>query len=94
MATVLLATGNTQVASADFTLAADTNAFVYLTSAGDDHPYGMRLLLQVKDGATYHTIARPLDSNNPGEVFNPGSVAIVARLLRVGTGGAIGASRP
>ena len=57
MATELLAIGSTETSSADKTLDADTDTFIYLTASTENIPAGVAVLFQIKDGSAYHTVA-------------------------------------
>lgn len=90
MATELLATGTSALASSDFTVAVGAQKVVYLKdAAGPDIPAGSRVLIQLKIGSEYFTVDR-LDALTPAKVIIGGAETMTYRVNRELTTFAVG----
>lgn len=87
----LLAIGNTQLDSADFTVAAGAPKTLYIKSAAAGPCHDVVFLLQHKqsDGTTYQTVAE-LDSSNIAALGNVVGIGIFRVRRRASVGNSAG----
>lgn len=87
----LLAVGSTALTSSDFTVAAGASLLVHLKPAsGEDVPFGVTVLLQIKAGTSYITMYH-LTAREPGRIVQGGSATVTYRLKRLASPYAVGA---
>lgn len=75
MATELLAIGNTQATSADFTIPAGGKVIAYLKGGG-------QAFIQIKDGTAYHHVAQMHQGQPSAIIDNPTATALLFRAYR------------
>lgn len=85
----IIASGSTELASADFTLAAGESTTLFFTSASSDEPGGLAAKVQIKAGSAYTTIGY-LKSGEPAkQLTGPGTF----RVVRLASGSAAAVER-